>query len=199
MKRRDLLRAAGAATAISILPRHAEAAWARLLAGYRPAAGLTEAQRSLVGGIADVIFPRTDTPSATDVGVTDWVNLITAEYYSDEMRTGFVNGLDAIGAQVRAQHGRGFSELDAAAKSDVVGALDATMTQRGRGGRGQAADSASAEEQQARAARAAYRRLKGLVVHGYFTSQSVERDVLHVRMAYPKFEGAADFAPRPAR
>lgn len=199
MKRRDLLRAAGAATAISLLPRAAEAAWARLAAGYRTTAGLTDTQRSLVGGIADVIFPRTDTPSATDVGVTDWVDLIVAEYDAADVRAAFVGGLDAIDAQVRAEQGGAFGDLDAAAQREVVGALDATMAQGGRGGRSQAADSASVQEQQARAARAAYRRLKGLVVHGYFTSQRVEREVLHVRTAFAKFEGAADFTPRPAR
>ncbi len=197
MNRRDILRAAGAATALSVLPRDATAAWARLAAGYRPAAGLTVAQRALVSGIADVIFPRTDTPSATDVGVTDWVDLITTEYYSDDVRAPFVAGLDAIDGQARADHGRAFGDLDGSGRTEVVAALDATMAQGGRG-RGQAA-AASSQDEQARAARAAYRRLKGLVVHGYFTSQRVERDVLHVRMAYPKFEGAADFAPRAGR
>jgi hypothetical protein len=196
VKRRDLLRAAGAATAIAILPRHAEAAWARVRAGYRPAAGLTDAQRSLVGAIADVIFPRTDTPGATDVGVTDWVNLIVAEYYPDDVRTEFVSGLDAMDANVRAEYGRSIGDLDANARVAVVAALDATMAPGGRGGRGQAADSASAQQQQARAA---YRRLKGLVVHGYFTSQRVERDVLRVRTSFPSFQGAAEHRPGAAR
>lgn len=196
MKRRDLLRAAGATAAFSIVPPGAESAWARLLAGYRPTTGLTAAHRALVSGIADVIFPRTDTPGASDVGVTDWVDLVASEYYTDDVRTAFVAGLDAIDAQARRSKGRAFADLDDAGRTEIVAALDATMAQ---GGRGQAADSASAQDQEARAARAAYRRLKGLVVHGYFTSQRVEREVLHVRLAYPTFEGAADFAPRPAR
>jgi hypothetical protein len=179
MKRRDILRAAGAATALSILPRDAAAAWARLAAGHRPAGGLSAAQRALVSGIADVIFPRTDTPSASDVGVTEWVDLITAEYYADDVRTAFVSGLDAIDAQARAATGKAFADLDAAGRTAIVAALDAPSA--------------------AGAPRAAFRRLKGLVVHGYFTSQRVEREVLHVRMAYPTFEGAADVAPRPAR
>ena len=85
MKRRDLLRAAGAATVLSLLPRDAEAAWNRILSGYRVAEGLTPAQRALVSSIADTILPRSDTPSATDVGVTEWVDLIVAEYYSADV------------------------------------------------------------------------------------------------------------------
>lgn len=198
MNRRDLLRAAGAAAAFSIVPPGVESAWARILAGYRPTTGLTAAHRALVSGIADVIFPRTGTPGATDVGVTDWVDLVASEYYPDDVRTAFVAGLDAIDAEARGAKGRAFADLDDAGRTEIVAALDAAMAQGGRG-RGQATDLASAQEPQARAARAAYRRLKGLVVHGYFTSQRVEREVLHVRLAYPKFEGAADFAPRPAR
>jgi len=180
MKRRDLLRAAGAATALSFLPRDAEAAWARIAAGYRAAEGLTAAQRSLVGGIADVIFPRTDTPSATDVGVTDWVDLIAAEYYDENVRAMLVAGLNAIDAQVRSRSGRPFAELDADAQREIVGGLDAP------------ADRSTVEAR-------TYSRLKGLVVHGYFTSQRVEREVLRVRTVYPKFDGAADHRPGAAR
>ena len=179
MNRRDLLRAAGAATALAVLPRHAEAAWARILAGYQTTAGLTTPQRALVAGIADIILPRTDTPSASDVGVTDWVNLIVAEYYADDVRAPFIAGLDAIDAQVRSTRGKGFLELDAAAQQEVVTALDAP------------ADRRTVEAR-------AYSRLKSLVVHGYFTSERVQRDVLRSQMFHERFQGAADHTVRRA-
>jgi len=120
VKRRDLLRAAGAATALSFLPRNAEAAWSRVLAGYRAADGLTPAQRALVTGIADTIIPRTDMPSASDVGVIDWVDLLVAEYYSETDWTPFLAGLDAIDAQTRSARGR---------------RQDGAKSERSRGGR----------------------------------------------------------------
>lgn len=177
MKRRDLLRAAGAATALSFLPRNGEAAWARVLAGYRPADGLTSDQRVLVSALADTILPRTDTPSASDVGVTDWVDLIVGEYFSDEQRMPFVAGLDAIDAQVRTSRGRPFAELSAGEQGEVVAGLDAP---------------ADRENVEARA----YARLKRLVVHGYFTSERVQIDVLHTTMFYDGFQGAADMPGR---
>ena len=179
MQRRDLLRAAGAATALAVLPRSAEAACARVLAGYQTANGLTAPQRALVAGIADIIFPRTDTPSASDVGVTDWVNLIVAEFYADDVRAPFIAGLDAIDAQVRTTRGRAFGGLDAAARQEVVTALDAP------------ADRRTVEAR-------AYSRLKSLVVHGYFTSERVQRDVLHSQMFHERFQGAADHTARRA-
>lgn len=177
MNRRDLLRAAGAATALAVLPRNAEAAWVRVLAGYQAPNGLTAAQRALVSGIADVILPRTDTPSATDVGVTEWVNLIVAENYADDVRTPFLAGLDAIDAQVRSSQGKAFGELTAQAQQQVVSTLDAPADRRTPEAR-------------------AYSRLKGLVVYGYFTSERVQSDVLHSQMFYDRFQGSADHVVR---
>ena len=76
MERRDLLRALGAAGALALLPNETMAAWVRVASGARPADGLTDAQLALVGAIADTILPRTDTPSATDVGVPAFVNVV---------------------------------------------------------------------------------------------------------------------------
>ena len=179
MKRRDLLRAAGAATALAVIPRSAEAAWARVLAGYQTPNGLTAAQRALITGIADTILPRTDTPGASDVGVPDWVNLIVAEYYADDVRAPFIAGLDAIDAQVRTSRGKTFAELDTGAQQAVVAALDAPVDRRTLEAR-------------------AYSRLKSLVIHGYFTSEQVQRDVLHSQMFYERFQGAADHTVRRA-
>jgi glucoside 3-dehydrogenase (cytochrome c) hitch-hiker subunit len=177
MKRRDLLRAAGAVTAFSILPKHAAAAWARVRAGYHSAAGLTPAQKGLVSAMADTILPRTDSPSASDVGVTEWVDLITAEYYAAEERSEFTSGLDAIDAQVRASHGSVFADLDPAAQQEVLASFEPP-------------DDDGDEVERT------YTRLKGLVVHGYFTSEPVQQDVLHTRMFFDRFQGAADMPAR---
>jgi len=177
VKRRDLLRAAGAATALTFLPRNAETAWARVMAGHQAVDGLTPAQRALVAGIADVIFPRSDTPGANDVGVTDWVDLIVAEYYAPADREAFTSGLDVIDAQVRSSRGAAFVDLGAEARREVVAGLDAPADRRTPEAR-------------------AYARLKSLVVHGYFTSERVERDVLHVRTSFRRVEGAADMPVR---
>ena len=177
MNRRELLSAAGAAAALSFIPRNAEAAWARVLAGYQGPPGLTPDQRALVTAIADTIIPRSDTPSASDVGVTDWVNLIVAEYYADDVRTPFIQGLTAIDTQVRTSRGKPFSALDASAQAEVVGALDNPADRRTPEAR-------------------AYSRLKGLVVYGYFTSERVQNEVLHSTMFHERFQGAADHPVR---
>jgi len=157
LHRRDLLRAAGAATALALLPYDAADTWARVLSGIPPRDGLTGAQLARVGAIADVIFPRSDSPSATEVGVPAFVNVIVSENYSDAERATFVTNLELLNADA----------IDAIEQGD----------------------------RRAEPART-YWRLKGLIVHGYFTSERVSKDVLHTEIMPGRFDGAA---PMPAR
>jgi len=161
MHRRDLLRALGAASALAVLPHDAVAAWARVATGLRPTNGLTDAQLARVGAIADVILPRTDTPSATDVGVPAFVNVVVSENYGDTEREAFVAGLD---------------QLDPA----NIAALDGSTDRRTEPAR-------------------TYWRLKGLIIHGYFTSEPVMKDVLHYEIMPGKFDGDAPMPLKSAR
>jgi hypothetical protein len=174
MKRRDVLQAIGAATALSFIPRDARAVWARLAAPGQRSGGLTEAQYTLVTAIAETIIPRTDTPGATDVRVSDWVDLVVAEYYTDAERENFRTGLDAIDARAKEVGGVPFARLSPAQRDEVMGVLERTD-----------------RPQDLRV----YPRLKALVVHGYFTSERVHKDVLKVRVMPGHFDGAA---PMPA-
>ena len=171
MERRDLLRALASAAALSVLPHEALAAWTRVAAGPLPTNGLNEAQMALVRAIADTIIPRTDTPSATDVGVHDFVNVIVAEQLTDEDRTAGLAGLDAIDAFARTEKNAVFAELDAAARGAVIDKLE----------------SGSRDADPAKT----YWRLKSLVVHGYFTSERVMKDVLKHTVMPGRFEGSA--------
>ncbi|HVX40126.1 MAG TPA: gluconate 2-dehydrogenase subunit 3 family protein [Gemmatimonadaceae bacterium] len=153
MQRREALRALGATTALALFPHDAIAAWTRVASGLRPVSGLTDAQLAKVATIADIILPRTDSPSATDVRVPEFVNVIVSENYSDAERDAFSAGLD---------------QLDPTAIAEIESASDRR-----------------AEPQRT------YWRLKGLIVHGYFTSEPVWKNVLEVEIMPGKFDGAA--------
>ena len=176
MQRRDVLRAFGAATALALLPHEAVAAWARVASGLRPADSLTDAQLALIGAIADTIIPRTDTPGATDVGVPAFVNIIVTENYSDADRAAFVAGLDAIEAQAK-NAGAQFADLAPNVQAATVEAIESVADRRAEPSR-------------------TYWRLKGLVVHGYFTSEPVMKQVLKFDVMPGKFDGSA---PMPQR
>ena len=171
MQRRDVLKAFGAATALALLPHEAVAAWARVATGVPPAEGLTDGQLALVGAIADTILPRTDTPGAIDVGVPAFINVIVAENYSDTDRSAFLAGLDAIEAQAKTA-GAPFVDLAPSARAATIESIESPTDRRAEPAR-------------------TYWRLKGLIVHGYFTSERVMNEVFKVDIMPGKFEGAA--------
>jgi len=180
MERRDLLRAFGAATALALLPHDAVAAWARVATGLRPTDGLTEEQLALIRAIGDVIIPRTDTPSASDVGVPAFVDVVVSENYGDAERSTFLAGLDAIDAQAKTAGGAAFVDLAPAARTSAIETIERASDRRSEPNR-------------------TYWRLKGLIVHGYFTSESVMKNVLKVEVMPGKFDGAAPMPVKTSR
>jgi hypothetical protein len=180
MDRRDLLRAFGSATALAILPIDTLAAWSRVATGIQPSSGLSDAQLALVGALSDTILPRTDTPSATDVGVPAFVNVIVAENYTDADRAAVLSGLDAIDARAIAEAGAPLSKLSNDARARLIESIESSSDRRSEPSR-------------------TYWRLKGLIVHGYFTSERVMKDVLHVEVMPGRFDGSAPVTIERAR
>lgn len=172
MERRELLRALASAAALTALsPNRTLAAWSRVASGIPLANELSKPHLALVRAIADTIIPRTDTPSATDVGVHKFVDVIVNEHLTEAERVAGLAGLDAIDARARTESSVTFAELSADKRSAMIDSFE-------KGDR-------SAEPSQT------YWGLKRLVVHGYFTSERVMRDVLKVTVMPGKFEGAA--------
>ena len=173
MERRDAFRALAAAAAFTLMPRTAQAAWEAIAASPgAPFRALTDDRAALIASLADAIIPRTDTPSATDVGVPAFIDVIVAEYYSDDERAIFLSGIDLIGARLRRGDATSFAGLSAESQKTLLDALDQPV------------------DRQAPDARA-WSRLKGLVIHGYFTSERVQKDVLKTVIMPGRFDGNA--------
>ncbi len=171
MLRRDLLKATAAAAALSLLPRDLHAAWARAHdAGRRDV--LSAPQQRTVSVLADAIIPRTDSPSATDVGVLAFIDVIVAEYYSEVERAEFTTGVDAIDALAVSMTGQSFAALTGASLVSVMNALDKPADRTTPAVRG-------------------YSRIKALVIHGYFTSEKVQKDVVKTEIWPGRFDGSA--------
>jgi hypothetical protein len=180
MQRRELLRVFGAATTLALIPRDAFAVWERVAIGVRPASGLTDAQLALISAVGDTILPRTDTPSASDVGVPAFVDIIVSENYSDADRDAFIAGLDAIETGAKSVANGTFVDLSPDIRGTVIAALESDTDRRAEPAR-------------------TYWRLKGLIVHGYFTSEPVMKNVLKVQVMPGKFDGAAPMPMKEAR
>jgi gluconate 2-dehydrogenase gamma chain len=150
--------------ALSLMPGFAESAWSAVAAGIqKPMLGLGSAHAGVVGVIADVLLPRSDTPSATDVGVPAWIDVVVAEYLSDAQRSSFLADLGAIDSFALVTSGARVSTLNGSALAAVIASLDAAVV---------AKDPTPAQR--------GYAQLKELVIVGYFTSKPVQTDILKV-------------------
>jgi hypothetical protein len=119
---------------------------------------------ALVTAISDVLIPRTDTPGALDVRVPAFVETLVTQSWFERDRASFTRGLDALAARLGSATG---PRLAAEIQSF------------------EAEDDRRAEPVRS------YWRLKSLVVHGYFTSESVMKEVLHVQIMPGRFDGSA--------
>jgi len=183
MQRREMLKVIGAAAALPFVPARADAAVRlaesvhRRLEAERSVRGarhalrvLTPEQNELVTQIAEMIIPETDTPGATSVHVNEFVDLLLAEWSNDEDRTRFLAGLDGIDHETSATYGKRFVEL---AEPDRVVTLRALVAMR---------------DAQAGAGRA-FGELKRLTVYAYFTSETVQKNVLKTVMWPGRYDG----------
>jgi gluconate 2-dehydrogenase gamma chain len=175
MRRRDLVRCLTAASVITFVPREAEAALAfgRAAHGVARGAGfraLSPDQAELVTAVADLILPRTGTPSASEVGVPVFIDHLLADWYAPEDAALTRQGLD----EIDRFSGGSFVGLDTARREAVAAHLDGFQG----GDRGTAAW--------------AWSRIKSLTVYGYFTSQRIATEVLAEPVIPGEFRGCEE-------
>lgn len=188
MQRREMLKVIGAAAALPFVPARADAAVRlaesihrrldaeRTVTGARRALRvLSPEQNELVTMIAEMIIPETDTPGATSVHVNEFLDLLLAEWSSDEDRTRFLAGLDDIDHESRATYGKRFVELSEPDRIVTVRALDAMRDAPGGAGR-------------------AFGELKRMTVYAYFTSEPVQENVLKTVMWPGRYDGCVSVA-----
>ena len=149
MKRRDLLAGAGWVVAAS-------AVWARVPRGVAAsAAGIATpaARDALLERLCDLVIPDTDTPGARAAGVPAFVALALQHGLAD------ATPADRLALRQRLDQAAGgaFLALDAARQHAVLAPLDAATFAR---------DPAAAA-----GGEPAWRRIKALIVMGYYTSE----------------------------
>jgi hypothetical protein len=180
MHRREVLKIIGAAAAVPFIPARAEAAvriaesiHRRIAAEPGPLRVLSPEQNELVTTLAELIIPETDTPGATSVHVNEFLDLVLAEWSTDEDRERFLKGLDAIDRESRATYGKRFVDLSEPERTLTLRALDASR---------------DSSEGPARA----FGEVKRLTVYAYFTSEPVQQKVLKTQMWPGRYDGCVE-------
>jgi gluconate 2-dehydrogenase gamma chain len=129
---------------------------------------LTAAQFATVDAIAERILPKTDTPGARDVGVPAFIDLMYGKYLTEEERQLFSAGIAEVESASAAAHRRGFSQLAPAQQDSVLTAI---------------AVAAQSKE------KTFFHLAKEIVLLGYFTSETVGKQVLKYDPIPGRFDG----------
>jgi len=184
MNRRELLRVLGASALLPALPdRSAErlgAAGRRVHARARSRGlqVLDPHQSETVATIAELIIPTTDTPGARAAQVHRFIDLLLAEWVTDDERASFLKGLADVDARARTAFGVDFLAATDAQRGTILTQLDA-------------------EAQPQRAAErdrqpAFFQQLKWLTVFGYCTSEVGATTELHYEVIPGSYDGCTD-------
>ena len=159
MRRRDVVRALGAAAAVPLMPAETLAdlfdfgTMARgAVRRAEPPETLDPHQDATVTALAESILPATDTPGATDALVNEFVDLILTHWFDEEETQMFLRGLADVDRRAGAMWGRVFVECDAPQQTAVMARLE---------------EEAGATLDVLRF----WRHLKRLTLAGYFTSE----------------------------
>lgn len=186
MQRRDLLQLLGSFALVPALaPFSAERrlAIAEALHERIGAAGLkvlTPLQDAAVTAVAEGIIPRTGTPGATDARVNEFIDLLLADWYTEEDRVTLLKGIDAIDAEARSEGGTPFAAARPVVQQKLLERWDNAESGPGT-------------------ATAAFKRLKNLTIYGFFTSEIAVREVTKPVIFHPAFEGCVPFPAAGAR
>lgn len=139
----------------------------------QPPAFFDNAQLEVIGEVAEIIIPRTDTPGARDVGVPTFIDTMLGAVYPQADQQRYLAGLAEFEALAAQRHGRAFLQLPAGARAQLVADVhDAAL--RAESGRNQ---------------RPFILMTKELTLLGFFTSEPGATEVLQYEAVPGTYDG----------
>ncbi|WP_372748447.1 gluconate 2-dehydrogenase subunit 3 family protein [Litorivivens sp.] len=149
----------------------------------RKPAYLNVAQKKTLAMLTETIMPRTDTPGAIDAGVPRFVELMVFEWLTDEERSLFVGGLNALMSETEATHQKPYEQLAEKQRVAILEDLEKAA--------GDSAwyDIGSAAMRDFISDAPFVCQLKELTIWGFFTSEVGSKQVLRYEAMPMKFDG----------
>ena len=138
---------------------------------------LTPPRARVMAAMAEAIIPATDTPGASEAGVTEFVAALVDGWLDDDDRDRFLAGLDTVDPSARDRFGADFADCTPTQQTALVGDLDADLTRL--------RDDAATDETQH-----FFHDVKRFTLTAYFTSE-VGLEAIGYRTTFPAFEGCA--------
>ncbi len=143
--------------------------------------------------MAELILPKTETPGATDVGASEFIDLILTEWYDEPDRARFLNGLADVDVRTKALFGKDFVDASPDQQADILTWLGEKMIAE--------ADASGTVPRQRRrssqgSSRNFYSMLRRLTLTAYYTSEAGATAELHFQLIPDSHDGCADVALR---
>ncbi|MCC3860968.1 gluconate 2-dehydrogenase subunit 3 family protein [Pseudemcibacter aquimaris] len=143
---------------------------------------LNEAHLNLIGDIADMIIPDTDTLGAKSVNVHYLIDELAANWMTADEKVDFLAELTRLDENIKAKYGMTFSELDQEGRGRVLDSLGLEMLASSQGG--QIPGSANIETR-----KHIYLELRELIIFGYYTSEVGASEELNYDPVPGEFKG----------
>jgi len=184
MNRRDLVRALGTA---ALLPPLSGLSPGRLAATGRRAHRrarsrdlqvLDPHQSETVATMAELIIPATDTPGARAAQVDRFIDLLLAEWATDDDRASFLAGLADVDARAHTAFGTDFLTATEAQRATLLTQLDTEAQER---------RTAKADAQPP-----FFQRMKFLTVYGYCTAEVGATAELHCQTIPSSYDACSE-------
>lgn len=138
----------------------------------------TPDEKQIVGRMADVIIPRTETPGAVDAQVPAFIVMMIQECYPEKDQDAFHKGLTAFNKWSEKKYNKPFLKLSPAEQQAAVAQLDKEVL-----GKAKNKDKTLSF----------YRTLKELTLLGFFTSESGATETLRYIQVPGKYEGCVPY------
>jgi hypothetical protein len=85
---------------------------------------LDQDQYQLCSAIGDTILPKTESVSASEVRVTEIMDLMMSDVFEQEVVDSFIQGLQAFDQECQSAQGKSFAKLSQAQQIEYLTALD---------------------------------------------------------------------------
>ncbi len=135
----------------------------------------------MVEVLSELILPATDTPGAIEAGVPNFVSNIVTDWYTDDERARFMQGIATLQAASHASFSAGFVDVTAKQQREL---LDQAAREAG------ADTAASMQARSSGGEKPFFLMLRELVVLGYFTSEVGATQALRYNPVPGHYDGA---------
>jgi gluconate 2-dehydrogenase gamma chain len=189
LHRREALKLLASGSTISALPSPILAALQKIHSGLDASTErkvFNAHQDATVIALAELIIPETDTPGAKSVRVNEFMDLIVAEWFSEEERTHFLAGLADLDSRAQKLFSKDFVNAAADQQAEILHLLGeemlseaAALANAPRGYRGSAPEPENNF----------YFDFRGLALTGYFTSEAGYKQQLREEIIPGHFDG----------